>query len=95
MRKKETKERTRGSPFEYPPRSEFFSAGFWDSFLLLVSYGDMEALLTYSLLLEPFNERCNDPKEDPLAQHYLTCEVSHTLQTTTAAVTSLVPYLTK
>lgn len=54
-------------------------------------------LLTYSLLLEPFNERCNDPKakEDLLAQHYSTCGVSHTLQTTTAAVTSLVPYLTK
>lgn len=30
----------------------------------------MEALLTYLLLLEPFNERCNDPKEDLLAQHY-------------------------
>lgn len=29
------------------------------------------------------------------AQHYSTCGVSHTLQTTTAAVTSLVPYLTK
>lgn len=32
-----------------------------------------------------------------LAQHYSTCGVSHThtLQTRTAAVTSLVPYLTK
>ncbi|KAL2514367.1 hypothetical protein Fot_28338 [Forsythia ovata] len=40
-------------------------------------------------------ERCNDPKEDLLAQHYSTCRVSHTLQIITAAVTSLVPYLTK
>lgn len=34
-------------------------------------------------------------KEDLLAQHYSTCGMSHTLKTTTAAVTSLVPYLTK
>ncbi|MCD7453817.1 NADH dehydrogenase [Datura stramonium] len=49
-------------------------------------------LLTYSLLLEPFNERCNDPRKEiswlSTSQH----GVSHTLQTTTAAVTSLVPY---
>jgi hypothetical protein len=85
------------------PPVEFFSAGFTDSCLLLIlspmemdCYGGF-LLLTYSLLLEPFNERCNDPKakEDLLAQHYSTCGVSHTLQTTTAAVTSLVPYLTK
>lgn len=99
------KARTRGFPFWIPPSlppSEFFSAGLRDSCLFLLILSPMEMnwyggfpLLTYWLLLEPFNEHCNEPKEDPPAQHYSTCGVSHTLQTTTAAVTSLVPHLTK
>lgn len=43
-------------------------------------------LLTYELLLEPFNEPCNDQKYDLLAQHYFDSGVSHTLKTRTAAV---------
>lgn len=87
----------KGRESTLPPVSSFLR----DSFLLLCilwRWIDMEGwfpLLTYELLLEPFNERCHDPKEDLLAQHYSTCGVPHTLLTTTAAVTSLVPYLTK